>query len=269
MKNNRKAVEERQAAILNCVRSRGEITVEELSEICNVSAMTVRRDLQLLEQNGLLKRSYGKAVTIEQAERLSQDALEIRMLRDRISAYASRLIDDGDRIFINGSRTALSMLRYTEKKTVSVYTNNGWALEEVYPSGVSLHLTGGEVYQKIMVGEYVVQNLLGIQVNKTFLGCAAVYDDGEFRYDIPTEIAINEMMISRTTGELYILADHTKLKHRVNHANTYGSCRYSHPLTFITDDQADPDIISSLRASGINVILVSDSDTADESAQHI
>ena len=256
MKNNRKAVEGRQASILSCVRSRGEISVEELSAICGVSAMTVRRDLQYLERNGLLKRVYGKAVTVDEASGLVPDLADVKRLRDKISAYAAALVDDGDSIFINGSRTALSLLHYTGTKNVTVYTNNGWALDEIWPSAVTLHLTGGEIYQKIMVGQYVVQNLLSVQVQKTFLGCAAVYEDGEFRYDIPTEIAINEMMISRTEGELYILADHTKLKRRAEHINTYGSCRYNYPLTFITDDLADPDVVESLRDSGIQVILV-------------
>ena len=53
MKNNRKAVDERQLKILNLVRSKGEAKVEELAEIFQISMMTVRRDLQFLEQQKL------------------------------------------------------------------------------------------------------------------------------------------------------------------------------------------------------------------------
>jgi DeoR/GlpR family transcriptional regulator of sugar metabolism len=50
MKNNRKAVDERQLQILNMIRGRGEVKVEELANTFQISLMTVRRDLQYLEQ---------------------------------------------------------------------------------------------------------------------------------------------------------------------------------------------------------------------------
>jgi DeoR/GlpR family transcriptional regulator of sugar metabolism len=107
-----------------------------------------------------------------------------------------------------------------------------------------------------MVGEYVMRNLLSTSADKTFLGCAAVYDDGEFRYDIPTEIGINEAMIGRTAKELYILADHTKIKKREVQENSYGSCAYDRPFTLITDDNANMAVVERLRMCGTNVILV-------------
>ena len=59
MKNNRRAVEERQLGILNMVREKEEISVEELAGTFGISLMTVRRDLQYLEDRGLLKRIHG------------------------------------------------------------------------------------------------------------------------------------------------------------------------------------------------------------------
>lgn len=92
--------------------------------------------------------------------------------------------------------------------------------------------------------------------DKTFLGCAAVYEDGEFRYDIPTEIGINEAMIARTSKELYILADFTKLRKREAQMNSYGSCAYERPCTLITDDNANRMVVEKIRKQGINVIVV-------------
>jgi DeoR/GlpR family transcriptional regulator of sugar metabolism len=110
-----------------------------------------------------------------------------------------------------------------------------------------------------MVGDYVMRNLLTTHAEKTFIGCAAVYDNGEFRYDIPTEIGINESMIARTKGELYILVDHSKIQSRssqVNQGNMYGSCTYDHSLTLITDEFADADCVERLRQNGIKVIQI-------------
>ena len=256
MKNNRKAVEERQMKILNMVRERGEVKVEELAEFFQISLMTVRRDLQYLEEGKLLVRIHGGAVSLEKANMLLSQDEKIAMCRERISEYASRLIDDGDTLFINGSRTALGMLKYVENKKVSVYTNNCWGIGEKYPENVSVRFTGGEVRCNVMVGEYVMRNLLSMTADKTFLGCAAVYDDGEFRYDIPTEIGINEAMIARTTKELYILADHTKIRRRETQSNSYGSCVYDQPCTLITDDNANMMVVEQLGRHGIKVIVV-------------
>ena len=256
MKNTRKAVDDRQFNILNMVRERGEVKVEELANAFQISLMTVRRDLQFLEQRKLLSRTHGGAVSLAKARDLLSTSEKIAMCRDRISEYAARFIDDGDSLFINGSRTALNMLNHVGNKKITVYTNNGWGIGVKYPENVTISFTGGEVRNRVMIGEYVMRNLLSMTADKTFLGCAAVYNDGEFRYDIPTEIGINEAMISRTGKELYILADHTKLKNREAMENSYGSCSYNQPLTLITDDNAEMEVVERLRGYGINVILV-------------
>ncbi len=256
MKNNRKAVEERHLKILNMIRERGEVKVEELAELFQISPMTVRRDMQYLEEEKLISRIHGGAVSLEKANMLLSQDEKISICRERISEYASRFIDDGDTLFINGSRTALNMLKYAENKKVMVYTNNCWGIGEKYPDDVTIRFTGGEVRSNVMVGEYVMRNLLSMTADKTFLGCAAVYDDGEFRYDIPTEIGINEAMISRTKKALYVLADHTKIKRREALGNVYGSCVYEQSCTLITDDNANPAVVEQLRRYGIHVILV-------------
>jgi DeoR/GlpR family transcriptional regulator of sugar metabolism len=186
---------------------------------------------------------------------LSQNE-KVSMCRDRISEYAARFIEDGDRLFINGSRTALNILKYVGDKRVSAYTNNCWGIGMKYAENVTLHFTGGEVRNHVMIGEYVMRNLLSMTADKTLLGCAAVYDDGEFRYDFPTEIGINEAMVSRTTKELYILADHTKIKNREAQENSYGSCAYDRQCTLVTDDNANMAVVERLKMCGINVIIV-------------
>lgn len=256
MKNNRKVVEERQQKILTLVREREEIRNEELADELGVSLMTVRRDLGLLEQHRLLRRTHGGAISMERAHMTRHISDEAAYCRDRISAYAARFLVDGDRIFINGSRLALNMLEHTEGKNIKVFTNNGWAIGKRYPKGVTINFTGGEMQGHIMVGEDVVRNILTMHADKSFLGCAAVYENGEFRYDIWTEISINEIMVSRTAGPLYLLAEHTKLQRQSISGRTGSGVTYDRPTTLITDSMADPEIVEKLRASGMEVILV-------------
>ena len=256
MKNNRKVVEERQQKILGLVRNREEVRNEELAEELGVSLMTVRRDLGLLEERRLLRRTHGGAISMERAHTTRHISEEAAYCRERISAYAARYLVDGDSVFINGSRLALNMLESAGDKNVTVYTNNGWAIGKKYPKGVSVNFTGGEMQGHIMVGEGVVRNLLSMNADKSFLGCAAVYENGEFRYDIWTEISINEIMVSRTNGPIYVLAEHTKLQRQAISGRTGSGVTYDRPTTLITDSMADPDIVDQLRSSGMEVVLV-------------
>lgn len=256
MKNSKANVEARQKNILQYVRKAGEVNSYDLVNEFKISIMTVRRDLEELEQKHLLKRTHGGACTLDYVKGSKSLSKNIRMCRDLISRYASTLIKDNDRIFINGSKTALKMLEYVGNKNVTVYTNNGLCFGRKFPENVSIHMTGGELRNHILVGDATMRNILDVTANKTFIGCWAVYDDGAFLYNIPNEIGINEAMISRTTEDLYILADHSKLQRHDNLESSYGSCIYDRKVTLITDSQADAEIIEKLRASGIEIIIV-------------
>ncbi len=256
MKNSKTNVEARQQDILKLVREKGEVHSDTIAGRFQISIMTVRRDLKELEQRHLLRRTHGGAISLDRARSNRSIREDIQESRDVISKYAAGLIQDGDSIFINGSKTALKMLDYLDEKTVTVYTNNGLAITKRYPANVTIKMTGGELRNHIMVGDFTMRNLLEVSADRTFIGCEAVYDDGEFQYNIPNEIGINEAMISRTKHELYILADHSKLQRRENRENSYGSCSYDRQVTLITDSKSDPAIIEKLRSYGMEIIIV-------------
>ena len=255
MKNNRQVVYGRQQKITELVNERKEMSVDELSAELAVSVMTIRRDLQYLEDHGLLHRVHGGAVCIKNNRSGSNREL-IEIYRARISEYAAGFVHDKDRIFINGSRMALDMLNYVKDKRVEVFTNNGCAVDRQYPENVSLTLIGGSLHGRIMVGEYTMRNLLNLSAKRAFIGCNAVHPDGKFSYEILTEIGLTEAMLSRTEGEVYVLADHTKFRDSVEDYDAYGGSRYVRPVTLITDTLVDAKVIASLRKNNIEVVQV-------------
>ncbi len=257
MKNNRRAIEDRQQALLQMVLEQGVISVEEMAERLTVSPMTIRRDLSNLSKRGLLIRKHGSAASIPFDEEMKRKDRSVTAYRDAISIYAASLVEDGNMLFINGSRTALNLLNYTGEKKVRVITNNGWAVEGKYPKNVSIRMTGGDIYEHVLVGQYAVETLIGLSADKLFVGCAAIYADGQFRYDIPSEIGINEMMVSRTNGEIYVLADYTKFHETEELVMVYGCFRYPVPVTLITNEEADPEILRKIRNTGIRILTVS------------
>lgn len=255
MKRPRSSVDERRLEILKRIQKKDEIKVDELAEEFGLSLMTVRRDLQFLESRQLITRFYGGATARPTSRPLTEDE-EVQMYRQRIAQFATRFISSGDTLFINGSQTALDVLNYVQVSNVRVITNNGSAIGAKYPAGVSVTLTGGELRGHVMVGDYVMRNLLNTTADKTFIGCAAITAKSEFCYNIPMEIGINETMINRTSQGLYILADHTKIQKSALLENSYGSCIYDLPWTLITDEKADPETVEQIRRTGKKVYVV-------------
>ena len=148
MKRGRQSVNARRAQMLAMIRERQTIKVEELAGIFNVSLMTVRRDLQALEDSGQIGRFYGGAAVDPDAV-ADAGPDDVALCRRLIARYAASLVWDGDYVFINGSGTALKLLDYVGEKTVHVFTNNGAAVGGALPPGVEVTLSGGSLRERL------------------------------------------------------------------------------------------------------------------------
>ena len=253
MKKDQSSVERRRSQILKKIREQGEVKVEDLANEFSLSCMTVRRDLQYLEDRNLITRFYGGA-TVNPEYRCTSAEEELALYRRQLGRYAATKVLNGETIFINGSMSALGVMDYLTAHNVHVITNNGNVVSKRRSKGMTVTVTGGDLRDHVMVGDSVMRCLLNATADKTFIGCMGVSAKGEFSYNIPMEIGINEAMIARTTKELYILADHTKIRDVKDTA--YGSCTYDRQVTLITDEKADPATVESLRKLGIEVYQV-------------
>lgn len=250
MKRGRQSVNVRRSQMLAMIRKRQTIKVEELAEFFHISLMTVRRDLRALEDGGHIGRFYGGATVDPSAvPEAAQD--EVALCRRMIARCAAALVEGGERIFINGSSTALGLLDWVGTKPVRVFSNNGSAVGRSFPTGVELTLSGGELRgsNQILVGDCAMRNLLMLHAQKAFLGCSGISPDGAILCGIPMELGINETMISHA-DEYYILADFTK----VGKAGTYASFSLEKPGTVITDENAPQNVVEQLRRVGMTVI---------------
>ena len=245
--------------MLAMIRERQTIRVEELATHFQVSLMTIRRDLQALEDKGLIGRFYGGA-TVDSRPAPVSERDELALYRQLIGRYAASLVEDGDSLFINGSSTALGLLDYVGLKNVCVFTNNGAAVSHAFPAGVEVTLSGGVLrgQSHLMTGDCAMRNLLMTQAEKAFIGCVGISPDGEILCGIPTELGINETMISHA-HEYFILADYTK----IGKAGTYASCSLEKTGTIITDERAPANIVEQLRTIGMTVVQVKKSDFPD------
>lgn len=259
MKQDRQTVEARRTGILSIVRERQRITVEELAGKFGVSLMTIRRDLRALEDAGELGRFHGGASA---GFRTASDAghVTVSLYRSLVSRYAATLIAPGDRVFINGSATALDALEYVEAAPVYVFTNNGLAVGRRFPAGVDVTLFGGSLRGAghIMTGDCTMRNLLTMRADKAFIGCSGISPNGEILCDIPTELGVNETMIGHAE-RYYILVDHTK----VGKAGTYASFSLETAGCIITDEKAPPEVLERLRMLNMEIVQVGRKDFPD------
>ncbi len=253
MKREKICVDNRRNQILEILQNNPQVRVAELAKLLDVSLITIRRDLQYLEECNLLERIHGGAVPVIQPE-LEEEIDEIHLYRKLIAQYAATLVKNGDTLFINTSSNALQMLQYVNRDNVTVITNNGKAINHEHTPGVNIILTGGELrYPKeAMVGDYAIRNLQTVYAKKSFLGCSGITPVTGMMTEIATEVSINELMVEHTTESVYLLADHTK----IGKTSSFISCEAQKIKYLITDEKAPQEILDELGNRGIKIYQV-------------
>ncbi|MEG1732120.1 MAG: DeoR/GlpR family DNA-binding transcription regulator, partial [Longicatena sp.] len=213
MKMNKEVVDNRRNEIMKLIQNKGRMFVDDLAESLQVSPLTIRRDLQFWEEKGAVERFYGGAKLVQNFVVNDDLTLSNEAYKHAIAKYAAQYVQEGDTIFINTSSTALLVLKYIKNKRVTVITNNAKAIFIDHDPFVSICLTGGElrIPKESMVGNFALNNLNRVSANKAFLGCSGISATSGMTTAILQEVAINEVMISRSIGEKFILADHTKI----------------------------------------------------------
>lgn len=254
MKMNMNIVNARRNSIMKEIQSKGKVQVDDLAKTMHVSPLTIRRDLQYWEEMGAVERYYGGARLIQNYVHNDNPALANDFYKHAIAKYAAQYVQDGDTIFINTSSTALLMLRYIKNKHVTVITNNGKAILMDYDPMINICLTGGELRnpKESMVGDFALNNLNRVSATKAFLGCSGISASVGMTTAILQEVAINEVMINRCSGEVFMLADHTKIG--INHSFISGTITSFDYV--ITDVLADEFELNSIQEHSIKTIAL-------------
>ncbi|ACD52935.1 DeoR/GlpR transcriptional regulator [Clostridium botulinum] len=260
MKNTKSIVSKRREKILDYLKSNESINTNDLAEILEISPLTLRRDLQALDEQGLIVRYYGGAKLandINNSENILKETdtdLLLNKKKNIIAKYAADLIKDGDTVFINSSSTALLMLKYLGNKRVYIVTNNGKALQVTIPPNVELVLTGGQVYERkqSLVGDFATYILSKITADKCFLGVSGITSDSGISTSVLQETLINHEMINRCNGPVYILADSSK----VGRHHNFSSGDIEEISHLITDSDVDKNELNLLKEKNVDTIIL-------------
>ena len=122
------SIEERHRAILAIISSYGSITTDRIQKEFGVSYDSAKRDLRLLEERGLLRRTHGGAIPVSDEliprRAASGGAQKGVVGTSPLALHAASLVSDGDTIFVPGGETGLSIIENLTAESLRVVTNS-------------------------------------------------------------------------------------------------------------------------------------------------
>ncbi|MDD7254640.1 DeoR/GlpR family DNA-binding transcription regulator [Bullifex porci] len=247
-------ITDRRKEIINILKDREYVTVEEFSKVLGVSTVTIRTDLSALESEGSLIRTHGGAMKSEKKSKqrfISNTMSENELEKKEIALKASSLIKDGSTIIIDSGSTTIHLAENLKDKKITVVTNNVLAQDILKnEESVNLIVLGGTLRRASMgtIGPIANNAVKSMNVDIFFLGAAAYNQEIISSYDV-IEVELKKNMI-HSADKVVLLADSSK----------YGKKAFSTISswdlidTFITD-KIDNDFREKLEELGVEVIL--------------
>lgn len=216
-KNRRKdmLIGERRIRIIDLLQEKGIIVVSELSGLLSVTEETIRRDLEGLEKEGLLKRTYGGAIAANRMDleiSFKEKEREYKKEKEAIGRTAATLIEDKDNLMVDASSTALQVIKNirTKKELTVVTCSLAVVLELARKSEVTIISTGGIFHPESFsyVGSLAEQAARNYNVDKLFLGVKGVTSAG-LADTYEAEVELKKIMIE-SAKEIILLVDSSK-----------------------------------------------------------
>lgn len=209
---------QRQALILEQVREHGAVRVADLVTALGVSDMTVRRDLELLHERGLIEKVHGGAAAIEGSALFEPGftAKSSLMQAEKlaIAATAASLVAPGTAIAISAGTTTFELGRgLVDVPGLTVLTNSVPVAEALYKDGRSdqtVILSGGvRTPSDALVGPFAVDVIRSLHVDTVFMGTHGLDPRSGLTTPNILEAETNRALIE-SGRRLIVLADHTK-----------------------------------------------------------
>jgi DeoR/GlpR family transcriptional regulator of sugar metabolism len=247
---------DRQKQINALLAKKGVVSVAELSKMLGVSELTIRRDLDVLNQKGILERTHGGAIynlhmSIEPL--YSQKDCLHKEEKEAIGLAATELVEDGDTLLINSGSTTLEVIRHLKGKRVRIITSNVGAIPEAIDNEMELVLIGG-LYRprsNSLVGALASLSLHQVYGSKAFIGVDGVSVKYGLTTPILEEAEIAREMIERTPGSVIVVADHSKL----GVVSNFVTAPLDKVAALVTDEKIDNEYRLGLEKKGIRIVI--------------
>lgn len=261
---------QRRAAILARVQDAGAVRVSDLVELLNVSDMTVRRDIERLDADGLLERVHGGALALlpRATDEPGFTAKSSLMTAEKhaIALAAARLVDPGATIGISAGTTTYEFARAIRNIPLLTVVTNSVPVAQLLHDGGGNHvvvLTGGvRTPSDALVGPVAVNALQGLHVDRLFLGAHGIDRSAGLTTPNLVEAETNRALV-RASRSVCVLADHSKVG--IVGLSTFMAL--DEVDTLITDSGTPPRVRSILEDSVDHLVLAEVGSTAPGGAR--
>ena len=241
----------RTKVIISLLTQNKKMDVRQLAQECNVSQVTIRKNLDELEEKGLVKRIHGYA-QINSTDDINGRLAYHYEEKICLAQKASQLVQDGDTVMIeSGSCCALLASILAEAKAnLTIITNSAFIANYIRKSNVNINLLGG-IYQKdsqCIVGPMLSQQVKNFHVKYFFVGTDGYSKTTGFtNKDQLRAQAVKDM--SESCEELIIVTESEKFKQ----VGTI-PMNIKKPTTVVTDSNLDQQTKEELTSKNIQII---------------
>lgn len=247
---------ERRSQIADMINRQRTVNNAELMERFDISIETVRRDLEYLEQQGVLRRVYGGAVanvSLSSEPEYSSRWQTNFQQKNAIAKEAAQLIHPGDAVYIGVGTTVQAMAQYMKNiGPITVFTNAlRTAVELSDIPGCTVILPGGQLRAKELTlsGFPSEENLTHFNVDKAFIGIGGITEEGITDFHTG-EAQVHRQML-RNARQTIALADSSKLGVRAMN----NVCSLESIDIVITDSDCRKQQVKVLEKAGVKVIV--------------
>lgn len=248
---------ERHSIILELLREFGKVDVADLSSKLKVSAVTIRKDLDLLEEKKLLYRTHGGAILADPyiATRKVSEKEKLRPeVKRRIGLKAVELLSPQDALIIASGTTVQAFARCIENMKLTVITSAmNVAMELLDKPDIEIIQLGGIIRHSSAsaVSEYAIRMLDNFCCSKLFLGVDGIDPEYGLSTTHIQEACLNQAMIAAATKTI-VLADSSKFGRR----GFSKICNMSDIDWVITDSGTSPKMLEAIEEQGVKVTIV-------------
>lgn len=248
-------IEERHREILKRLNASGTITTAEIQRLFGIGYDSAKRDLRILEEKGLLKRTHGGAISLSAPERKET----LRIVKDErpdivsIARYAVSLIKPDEVIFLPASPVGLQMVRgLPDGLSVRVVTNSLALAEEARQrQGTKVFMISGELDDRgCATDSFATETIRRIRMAKSFITTAGVSAGFGLSVQKSVSVAFWNAVIGSSSAVIGLYPSE-----RFGVDSVFSVCGAQRLNCVITDGRADTSRISEFAESGVKVIV--------------
>ena len=247
---------ERQLRIRQMFESKDFLDLETLCRELDASESSIRRDLDMLEEESVLKRVYGGAVPVQPPANGAFDfTVESGRLSDeksRIARLTASLVEDGQTVILDGGSTVAAVAGELAGKFLHVVTNSLTIAETLEARrNIELTLTGGYLDPRIrvMLGPLCEQMLGLIRADVLIMGIGSISEAGLSNNN--TLVVGSEQKMIEIAAKVIIVADHTKF----GRSAMIPVAQLDAADVVVSDSNLAPEYVEMLRSNGVEVLL--------------